>query len=133
MQNNLENLVGTSMENIKNMIDVNTIIGTPIETKSGVTIIPVSKVTVGFASGGSDFSGKNSSESKTNYPFGGGSGAGVTLSPIGFLVIDGASTRFLQVNEGSSAVERLVTMIPELIDKAELVIKTLTKKTDDEK
>ena len=112
----ISNLMTETMSKIKEMVDVNTIIGTPITTADGTTVIPVSKVTFGFASGGSDFAPKH-----MNAPlaFGGGGGAGVTVSPVCFLIIgrDG-SANILGVNaQASTTVDRLVEMIPGAINK----------------
>ena len=108
----ISNLMTETMSKIKEMVDVNTIIGTPITTADGTTVIPVSKVTFGFASGGSDFAPKHMPQ---NAPlaFGGGGGAGVTVSPVCFLIIgrDG-SANILGVNaQASTTVDRLVEMI----------------------
>ena len=83
----IESLMRSTMENIREMIDVNTIIGNPIETKDGSVIIPISKVTFGFVSGGSEYQSKYDTERASKLPFGGGSGAGVTVKPVAFLVM----------------------------------------------
>ncbi len=120
----IEGLMQTAMANIKDMVDVNTIIGDAITTPDGTVIIPVSKVTFGFASGGSDFQTKVNTD---NNLFGGGSGAGITITPIAFLVASNSQVRLLQVNEAaSSAVDRLIAMIPDAFD----AIKDLAKKKE---
>lgn len=114
----ISNLMTETMAKIKEMVDVNTIIGTPITTPDGTTVIPVSKVTFGFASGGSDFAPKHL-PSGGSLAFGGGGGAGVTVSPVCFLIIapDG-SANILGVNaQASTTVDRLVEMIPGAINK----------------
>lgn len=115
MENNhpIEGLMGCTMENIRDMIDVNTIIGDPIENKDGSFILPISKVSFGFASGGSEFSAKTDSNAK--YPFGGASGAGVSLRPVAFLVINGDNIRLLSV-EHDNSYDRIIDYIPQLID-----------------
>ena len=124
MNHPLPDMMGLSMAKIKDMVDVNTIIGDPIVTPEGVTIIPVSKVKVGFAGGGSDFAPKGYPANKTN-AFGGGSGAGVTITPVAFLIIKGETVRMMPVAEpASNSLERLVEMLPELIDQ----ISSLNKK-----
>ena len=129
MNHPLPDMMGLSMAKIKDMVDVNTIIGDPIQTPEGVTIIPVSKVKIGFAGGGSDFAPKGYPASKTN-AFGGGSGAGVTITPVAFLVVKGESVRMMPVAEpASNSLERLVEMLPELIDQ----VSALTKKKDQDK
>ena len=129
MNHPLPDMMGLSMAKIKDMVDVNTIIGDPIHTPEGVTIIPVSKVKIGFAGGGSDFAPKGYPASKNN-AFGGGSGAGVTITPVAFLIVKGESVRMMPVAEpASNSLERLVEMLPELIDQ----VSALTKKKDQDK
>lgn len=116
----IQGLMSTAMQKIREMIDVNTIIGDPITTQDGTTIIPVSKVSFGFASGGSDLPAKVQKDL-----FGGGSGAGITINPIAFLVVCGGDVKLLQLNDGDTgAVGKAVEMVPEVIDKfAELFSK----------
>ena len=90
----LNDVMATTMEKIKSMLDVNTIVGTPIQTPEGITLIPISKVSFGFASGGSDFGAKAGSQ---DVLFGGGTGAGANISPVAFLVVKGDSVRLLPV------------------------------------
>ena len=126
MNHPLPDMMGNSFGKIKEMVDVNTIIGDPIQTPEGVTIIPVSKVKVGFAGGGSDFAPKGYPANQDN-AFGGGSGAGVTITPVAFLVIKGEAVRLLPVAEpASNSVERLIEMLPDLIDQ----ISALAKKKE---
>ncbi len=113
----INGLMNETMEKIKQMVDASTIIGKPIETAGGTTIIPISRVTFGFASGGSDYVSKHAKE---NAPacFGGGGGAGVTVTPVAFLVVDKTGTRILPINEqASSTADRLVEMIPDAFSK----------------
>ncbi len=115
-QHPINDLMSTTMQKIREMVDVNTIIGTPIQTE-GVTIVPVSRVSFGFASGGSDFTTKNQKPEADN-SFGGGSGAGVNIIPIAFLVVKGDNVRLLPVAPPpGTTVDRVVEMAPELIDK----------------
>ncbi len=117
MNHPLPDMVSTTISKLRDMVDVNTIIGDPIQTPDGVTILPVSKVKFGFAGGGSDFATKNYPANRDN-AFGGGTGAGVTITPVAFLIIKGESVRLLPVTEpASSSLERLVEMLPELIDQ----------------
>lgn len=117
MNHPLPDMVGASISKLRDMVDVNTIIGDPIQTPDGVTILPVSKVKFGFAGGGSDFATKNYPANRDN-AFGGGTGAGVTITPVAFLIIKGESVRLLPVSEpASGALDRLVEMLPELIDQ----------------
>ena len=101
--------MGLTMEKIKEMIDVNTVVGDPITTPDGTTLIPVSKVSLGFASGGTD---------GNNLRFGAGAGAGVTITPIAFIVVKDGNTRMIYVAPPvNSAVDKLVDMIPDAADK----------------
>ncbi len=114
----IQNLMAETMEKIKSMVDVNTIIGLPIHTPDGTTIIPVSKVTFGFGAGGSDFQSRNAKDSAP-LCFGGGGGAGVTVSPVCFLVVgsDG-DARILPLNaQAETTADRLVEMIPGAVSK----------------
>ena len=112
----LENLMRSTMENLRDMIDVNTVIGDIVETSDGTSIIPISKVSFGFASGGSEFGEhvavRNGDE---NYPFGGGSGAGVSVKPIAFLIVKDGMVR-LQPVDYDNTVDRLVDSIPQVIE-----------------
>ena len=121
----IEGLMITAMNSIQDMIDVNTIIGEPIETSNNVIIIPISKVTFGFAAGGSEFKGetineysRKDEEEQVQYrlPFGGGSGAGVNINPIAFLVVQSNNVKLLPVSH-SSAVDKLLDYMPDAIEK----------------
>ncbi|MCB2288443.1 GerW family sporulation protein [Clostridium sp. CS001] len=111
----IENLMRSTMESIKDMIDVNTIVGDPVSTADGTTIIPISRVCVGFASGGSEFNSTSCSDSDNKYPFGGGSGAGVTVKPVAFLVIKKDSIRLLSVDQ-QNTYDKIVDAVPQVID-----------------
>lgn len=116
MNHPLPDMIGASIAKIREMADANTVLGDPIQTPDGVTIIPVSKVKIGFAGGGSDFAAKNPSTREN--PFGGGTGAGITVTPVSFLIIKGESVRLLPVAEpASNSLERLIEMLPDLIDQ----------------
>ncbi len=114
----IQGLMGVTMDKIRDMVDSNTIIGAPISVADGTTIIPVSKVTFGFASGGSDVGAKASKEM-----FGGGSGAGVSITPIAFLVISGSNVRTVQLMEHASALDNAIAALPELVDKLTALLK----------
>ena len=123
----INSLMDTSMKKIKELIDVNSIIGDPITTPDGTTIIPISKVTYGFASGGSDLP----TNKENRECFGGGSGAGVTIQPVGFLSIMKGSVRFIPIEKYDGAADRIVGMIPEAFDKiSSFMNKDKTNKTD---
>lgn len=110
-------LMGVTMDKIHQMVDSDTIIGKPIQI-DGITILPISKVTFGFASGGTDFGEKSSKEM-----FGGGSGAGVTIQPVAFLVVQDGTVRTVQLAESGNTVDRALTMMPEMVDKVSAMLK----------
>jgi len=115
----INDIMETSMEKIKEMVDVNTIIGDPFETYDGTMIIPVSKVSFGLAAGGAEYGGKSSdseNSAPSKYPFGGGSGAGVSITPIAFIVAGDEEVRVMALNS-NTATEKLVDLIPTVIDK----------------
>ena len=116
MNHPLSDMLTSSMGKLRDMIDVNTVIGTPI-TAGDVTIIPVTKVSIGYASGGSDFAAKNTPANRDN-PFGGGAGGSVKITPIAFLVIRDGNVRMLPVAEpASTSMDRLVEQLPDLLDR----------------
>ena len=126
----IEGLMTTAMNSIQDMIDVNTIIGDPIETSNNIVIIPISKVSFGFAAGGSEFKGetideykKVDKEEKVQYrlPFGGGAGAGVSIQPIAFLVITQENVKLMPVDHTSS-IDKLLDYVPDLMEKANNMI-----------
>lgn len=108
----IEGLMGVTLEKIKQMVDANTVIGTPIVTGDGTTVIPVSKISYGFGSGGSEFAAK---QQPNNNLFGGGAGAGVTVNPVAFLVIANGDVKLLSVTQGSN--EQAIALVPEMFDK----------------
>ena len=110
----IEGMMDTTLEKIREMVDVNSIIGDPITTPDGTVIIPISKVSYGFGSGGSDLPVKTQPEKQL---FGGGTGAGVTISPVAFLTVSGGEVKLLRVDPGNSSVDRIIELAPELIDK----------------
>jgi len=113
MSQKLPNMLETTIQKIREMLDVNTVVGTPITTPDGVTIIPVSKVSVGFGGGGSEFAAKTSEN-----PFGGGVGGGVKVSPVCFLVVKDGNVRMLSIpTPANSTTERIVEMLPDTLDK----------------
>ena len=110
-------IMEVTMQKIREMIDVNTIVGDPITTVEGVTLIPVSKVSFGFTSGGTDFHGKNQPQNANN-SFGGGVGAGVHITPVAFVVVKGDSVKMMNVAPPvSSTIDRVIDVVPEVIDK----------------
>ncbi|MBQ2603901.1 MAG: GerW family sporulation protein [Acutalibacteraceae bacterium] len=129
MANHLDNMMNTTMENIRQMVDVNTIIGEPVICPDGTVIIPVSKVTYGFAAGGSDLPPKTNTNKEF---FGGGSGAGVSIQPVAFLVVNNGSVKMLNM-EFDGAVDRVISMIPDFADKVGELFKKMSKKKDEKK
>lgn len=119
MEHPIGNLMNTTMEKIKEMIDVNTIIGEPITSPDGTLIIPVSKVSYGFASGGSDLPTKKENKDC----FGGGSGAGVTIQPVAFLTVYQGDVRLVSVDSEEGTADKLVNMIPDVLKKVKGVFK----------
>ena len=114
----IENLMVTAMSSLRDMIDVNTILGDTVETKDGTTIIPVSKVCFGFAAGGSEFNTNklNKYAETVKLPFGGSSGAGVKISPIAFLIVKDSNVKLLTV-EADKPIDKLVDYVPDIINK----------------
>ena len=111
-ENNLENLVKSSMDKIHEMVDCQTVVGQPVVTADGTTIIPVSKISFGFASGGSDLPTKS-----TKDQFGGGSGAGISITPIAFITISNGDVKLLQLTMDAAPSNSAINMVPEVIDK----------------
>ncbi|MGK0699125.1 GerW family sporulation protein [Priestia flexa] len=129
----IKSLMSTAMENLKEMIDVNTIIGDPVETPDGSVILTVSKVGFGFAAGGSEFSGegqKSSSQqggqsSDSSHPFGGGSGGGVSITPIAFLIVSSAGIKMLHLNESTHLYEKILDTAPQAIERMQHMFKKI--------
>ena len=116
----IQGLMNVTMDKIRQMADSNTIIGKPIRTDDGTTILPVSRISFGFASAGTDFDGKNAANKDL---FGGGSGAGVNIQPVAFLVVKDGCVRTIQLSDGSNTIDRALTMLPELVDKVSALLK----------
>ena len=117
----IESLMGTTMENIRDMVDVNTVVGDPVETADGVTIVPISRVSFGFVAGGGEYSAGSAAtytaQSVSNpekLPFAGGSGAGVSVQPMGFLIVSGSQVKLLSAN-CQTPIDRVVELIPQMI------------------
>lgn len=127
----IQGLMKTAMESLKGMADVNTVIGDPVETQDGTVIIPISRVAFGFAAGGGEYSagaGVPPEESPGEYPFGGGSGAGVSVQPVGFLVVGQNQVKMLPVG-GEQPIDRLIDLAPQIMEK----LKNAARKRDDGK
>ncbi len=122
MNHPLSDMLASSMGKLRDMIDGNTVIGTPI-TAGDVTIIPVTKVSIGYAAGGSDYATKNYPPNRDN-AFGGGTGGSIKVTPVAFLIVRGESVRMLPVAEpASTSMDRLIEQLPDLLDKAESYLK----------
>ena len=130
MSQNLPNMLENTIAKIREMVDVSSVIGDPITTPDGVTIIPVSKVSVGFGGAGSDYVSKNMN--KQENPFGGGAGGGMKIVPIGFLIVKEGSVRMLPVAApANTTADRLVEMVPDTLDKIAAFVDSRTvKKTE---
>ena len=115
MDNNIKELISAAMSSIKSIVEVNTIIGEPVTAADGTMIIPVTKVSCGFGAGGCELPGKNN-QTQTAYPFGGGSGGGLKVEPVAFLVVCNNNVKVIPVGTSQSSVEKLLDMVPELID-----------------
>ncbi|WP_042345345.1 GerW family sporulation protein [Bacillus massiliigorillae] len=124
----IQGLMSAAMENLKEMIDVNTIIGDPVETPDGSVILTVSKVGFGFAAGGSEFAGEsgggqsgnsggNSNSGQSNLPFGGGSGGGVSITPIAFLIVNSSGVKMLHLDENTHLLDKILDLAPAAIEK----------------
>ena len=125
----IQGLMNVTMDKIRQMADSNTIIGKPIKTDDGTTILPVSRISFGFASAGTDFDGKNAANKDL---FGGGSGAGVNIQPVAFLVIKYGCVRTIQLTDGSNSVDRALAMLPELVEKVSALVSKKGEKPADE-
>ena len=120
----VENLMKSTMENLKDMIDVNTVIGDAVETRDGTYIIPVSKLTFGFASGGSQYASQKSNVDSSGFPFGGGSGAGVSVKPVAFLVVKEDGVRMLSLDQDTT-YDRIVDTVPQVLDMVKSIAKDM--------
>jgi sporulation protein YtfJ len=144
----IQGLMTTAMESLKEMIDVNTIIGDPVETPDGSVILTVSKVGFGFAAGGSEFKiassqgqsgnqgqsqgqgqGQSQGQSQSNHPFGGGSGGGVSITPIAFLIVNSKGVKMLHLDESTHLYEKILELAPQAVDK----IQQMLSKKDESK
>lgn len=131
----IQGLMKTAMENIKEMVDVNTIVGDPVETPDGSVIMPISRVGFGFAAGGSEFfsdeeknknNGANRNDANNavvSFPFGGGSGGGVSITPIAFLVVSQQGVKIVPLDNSTHLYERLIDSAPQMFDKLQSMLK----------
>lgn len=127
MSKNLPDMLDNTIAKIREMVDVNSVVGDPITTPDGVTIIPISKVSVGFGGGGSDFVSKNLNHHEN--PFGGGVGAGVKVTPIAFLIVKDGNVRMLPVAApANTTADRIVELVPDTLDKIAAFVDSRTEK-----
>ena len=127
MNQKLPNMLETTIQKIREMVDVNSVVGQPIHINDGTTIIPVSRVSVGFGGGGSDFGGKTDKEN----PFGGGVGGGVNVTPICFLIVKDGNVRMMPVaTPANTTADRIVEMVPDTLDKIGAFIDSRTAKAE---
>lgn len=129
----IEGLMSSAMQGLKEMIDVNTIVGSPITTSDGTVIMPISKVALGFGVGGSEFP-KNKKllsgeQEEVNNLFGGGTGGGLSLTPVGFLVVGNGTIRMVPVSEENSIYDRIIDAVPTAIDKISEIISSAKGKS----
>lgn len=121
MDHELNTLLGVSMENLKDMIDVNTVIGKPIFISEDVKVIPISKVRLGFLAGGSEFNGK-----KEDNPFGGGTGGTIFITPVAFLVCNGSRVEILHLEAETHLTEKVIDSIPNITNRIQTLFKDMT-------
>ena len=130
MSQNLPNMLENTITKIREMVDVNSVVGNPITTPDGVTIIPISKVSIGLGGGGSDFVSRHPNRQEN--PFGGGVGAGIKVTPIAFMVIRGENVRMLPVASApNTTADRVVEMVPDLLDKLSSMIDKKNSETQE--
>lgn len=130
MSQNLPNMLDNTITKLREMIDVNSVVGEPITTPDGVTIIPISKISIGLGGGGSDFVSKNINHHEN--PFGGGVGAGIKVSPVAFLIVKDGSVRMLPVAAPANTTpDRIVELIPDTLDKIVAFIDSHIQKKDE--
>ncbi len=132
MEHPIQGLMKTAMENIKAMVDVNTIIGDAVETPDGSVIIPVSRVGFGFAAGGTQFTGgasgggmfsRSNNEQAEAFPFGGGSGGGISIQPIAFVIVGREGVRVVPLDQSTHLYDRLIEFAPQVVDKIQSMFK----------
>ena len=124
--NAIKGIMDVTMDKIRAMVDADTIIGKEISLENGIVIIPISKISFGFASGGSDFPSKNNAQL-----FGGGAGAGVSVTPTAFIVVNGSDVKMLQINKNMNSTDKAIDLSPALFDKVTALFKK-DKKEDKE-
>ncbi len=125
---NINDMIGTMMESIKEVVKVSTVVGEAVNAPDGSVIIPVTKVSCGFGATGVEIPSKTAL--KDEYPFGGGSGGGLSIEPMGFMVLKEGNVRVVPMTTEQSTVEKLIDMVPPMVDKLNSIVKSYTEKTD---
>ena len=123
----IEGIMATTMENIRDMVDVNTVVGEAIVASDGSTVIPVSKVSFGFVAGGGEYDLHRRAEAQEKLPFAGGTGAGVTLQPMGFIVVSGGQVRLLP-SQPYAPVDRIIEMAPQVLSQIKSALENCARK-----
>lgn len=129
----IQGLMDTAMSNIKSMVDVNTIVGDSVTTPDGTVIIPISTVSFGFGAGGTQFAAKADTVTPQNPMFGGGCGGGANVKPIAFLVVGGGNVRLLPISDKVTPTDRIIDMVPEVIDKVNGALSGIAEKIGSKK
>ncbi len=130
----IQGLMQTSMENLKEMVDVNTIVGDPVETPSGDVIIPISKVGFGFASGGTEFESESNTQNRVNgSPFGGGAGGGVSITPVAFLVVGKNGVKTIPLEGSNTLYDKIFEYVPQVMRMLSLNIDSIKKSNSSDK
>ena len=121
----IQGLMTTAMENLKDMVEVNTIIGDPVKSPDGSVIIPVSKVGFGFAAGGSEFNSSSQGQDSEDatLPFGGGSGGGVSITPVAFLIVSDQGIKMVHLDQNTHIYEKMLDYAPQVVEKVQQIIK----------
>ena len=125
-ENKISGIMDTTLNNLRTMVDADTIIGTPL-TVDGITLIPISKVSFGLATGGSDFPNKSNMQI-----FGGGGGAGVSINPVAFIAINNGNVKVMPIYNELTSLDKAITMAPELLEKVKTLFKKDKKPADEE-
>jgi sporulation protein YtfJ len=133
MSTNIENLMNEAMKNIKTMVDANTIVGDVITAPDGTIIIPITRVSMGFGAGGSEFGARPGPDGDKGKMFGGGTGAGVSVNPVAFMVVTKDSVRIMPVSNTMSTVERVIDTMPELMSKFNNFVNDIAERREKKK
>ena len=128
MKGNINEMIGAMMESIKDVVKVSTVVGDAVTAPDGSIIIPVTKVSCGFGATGVEIPTK--SAIKEEYPFGGGSGGGLSIEPMGFMVLKGGNVRVVPMATDQTTVEKIIDMVPPMVDKLNGIVKSYTEKED---